>query len=104
MTQRYDLDKMLAEIAEDEAIESDSQKGKEFTKWKTHLISNWDKIKFVKIVDDHKIKEMSVGGKFIVNSEIDCAASGQFGYTLRILPKHSLLINPFELGLIKWAD
>jgi len=28
MTQRYDLDKMLAEIEEDEALESESQKGK----------------------------------------------------------------------------
>ena len=28
MTQRYDLDKMLAEIKEDEAMESESQKGK----------------------------------------------------------------------------
>jgi starch phosphorylase len=35
--------------------------------------------------------------------EVDCKDTGQFGYTLRILPKHKLLINPFELGLIKWA-
>lgn len=35
--------------------------------------------------------------------EVNCKDTGNFGYTLRILPKHSLLINPFELGLIKWA-
>ncbi len=35
--------------------------------------------------------------------EIPCETTGNFGYTLRILPKHRLLINSFELGLIRWA-
>ncbi|WKZ71032.1 MAG: alpha-glucan family phosphorylase [Melioribacteraceae bacterium] len=35
--------------------------------------------------------------------EITCKDTGQFGYTLRILPKHKLLVNPFELGVIKWV-
>jgi len=30
--------------------------------------------------------------------------SGQQGFTIRILPKHDLLINPFELGVIYWAS
>ncbi len=34
---------------------------------------------------------------------IDCEDTGKFGFTIRVVPKHSLLINPFELGLIKWA-
>ena len=42
-------------------------------------------------------------GKYIYNGEINCERTGQFGYTLRILPKNPLLINKFELGLIKWA-
>jgi len=42
-------------------------------------------------------------GKFKYEGEIDCNKTGQFGYTLRILPNHSLLTNKFELGLIKWA-
>lgn len=29
--------------------------------------------------------------------------SGQFGFTARILPKHSLLRDPFDLGVICWA-
>jgi starch phosphorylase len=29
--------------------------------------------------------------------------SGQQGFTIRVLPKHPLLLNPFELGLIYWA-
>ena len=40
---------------------------------------------------------------FKYKGEIACDTTGQFGFTLRILPDHELLINPFELGLIKWA-
>jgi starch phosphorylase len=40
---------------------------------------------------------------FIYRGDIDCKETGQYGYTLRILPKHKLLINQFELGLIRWA-
>ncbi len=35
--------------------------------------------------------------------KIKCNKTGQFGYTLRILPKHGLLHNQFELNLIHWA-
>lgn len=35
--------------------------------------------------------------------EIKCKDTGHFGYTLRALPKHQLLHNPFELNLIHWA-
>lgn len=35
--------------------------------------------------------------------EIECSKTGQFGYTLRILPKNPMLIYPFELGVIRWA-
>ncbi|MFH1196546.1 MAG: alpha-glucan family phosphorylase [bacterium] len=49
------------------------------------------------------IPEESVEKKFRYKGEINCVDSGNFGFTLRVLPKHPLLINPFELGLIKWA-
>lgn len=35
--------------------------------------------------------------------EIKCNKTGEFGYTLRVLPKNSLLHNQFELNLIHWA-
>jgi starch phosphorylase len=37
------------------------------------------------------------------SGEIKCQRTGNFGYTLRILPKHELLHNAFELNLIHWA-
>lgn len=42
-------------------------------------------------------------GKYKYEGAIDCSRTGQFGYTLRILPNHQLLNSKFELGLIKWA-
>jgi starch phosphorylase len=40
---------------------------------------------------------------FLYKGAIPCDKTGQFGYTLRIIPKYDLLTNPFELRLIKWA-
>jgi starch phosphorylase len=42
-------------------------------------------------------------GKYKYEGEIASNKTGQFGFTLRILPNHKLLTNKFELGLIKWA-
>lgn len=49
------------------------------------------------------LTKKSTSGKYKYEGVIDCSKTGQFGYTLRILPKHPLLTNKFELGLIKWA-
>jgi starch phosphorylase len=40
---------------------------------------------------------------YAYKGEIECKDTGQFGYTLRVVPKNDLLENPFELGLIRWA-
>ncbi|MBU2505285.1 MAG: alpha-glucan family phosphorylase [Bacteroidetes bacterium] len=45
----------------------------------------------------------STTGKYQYKGEIDCVNTGQFGFTLRILPNHPMLINKFDLGLIRWA-
>jgi starch phosphorylase len=50
------------------------------------------------------VEEASSSKTYKYKGEIQCERTGDFGYTLRILPNHSLLINPFEIGLIKWAD
>ena len=36
--------------------------------------------------------------------EIDCTASGQYGFAVRVLPKHADLGNPFEPGLVTWGS
>ena len=138
-----------------ELLENDWQKVKEFTQWKTNLIANWDKLKFVSVSHAGNGDELKVGSKYKVSAEVNignltnddievqiyygkvdnvdeanensyttmtcvdcknqsgtykfegsikCNVTGEFGYTLRILPKHSLLINQFELGAIRWVS
>lgn len=50
----------------------------------------------------HIVKKTK-SSKYLYRGEINCKDTGQFGFTLRILPKHPMLINQFELGLIRWA-
>ncbi len=35
--------------------------------------------------------------------DMPCRRSGMTGYTVRVLPRHDLLTNPIELGMIRWA-
>ncbi len=49
------------------------------------------------------VPKKSKSAPYTYRGEIECKETGQFGFTLRILPKHPLLINSFELGLIRWA-
>lgn len=129
-------------------------KAKEFSAWKSKLLSNWSRIKFAGHTEFNKNEGLKVGAKYIVQAEIElgdltpddvevqiyygkvedrnkissnafvnmkctnvknegkpfkykgeinCDDTGHFGFTLRVLPKNPMLINQFELGLIKWA-
>lgn len=134
-------------------MKNDWEKGKAYSKWKSKLYENWNRVKFINISEEERNGELKVGLKYPVQAEvelgdltpddvdvqiyfgkvdesadgiknsvtmthvskktksafftyrgeIECTDTGQFGYTLRILPKHPLLINQFELGLIRWA-
>ncbi len=46
----------------------------------------------------------SSNGVYKYSGSVTCSESGQQGFTIRILPKNSLLIHPFDLGVIYWAD
>lgn len=41
--------------------------------------------------------------QYLFSGSIYCGQSGVTGFTLRILPKHNLLISPFDLKTICWA-
>ncbi len=66
---------------------------------KIEEIENSESNKFVSMQPTEK------NSKNIVHyiGEIDAYTTGQFGFTIRVLPKHPLLLSSFELGLIKWA-
>ena len=57
--------------------------------------NNFVVMNFIESGDERNIHKFS--------GEINCKKTGNFGFTLRILPKHELLHNPFELNLIHWA-
>jgi starch phosphorylase len=42
-------------------------------------------------------------GTFRYTGSILCKDTGMQGYTLRVLPKHELMIHPYELGIVFWA-
>ena len=48
-------------------------------------------------------KGSSADGNYKYIGYIKCEESGLIGYTIRILPKNSLFIHPYELGVVYWA-
>ncbi len=45
----------------------------------------------------------SKNGFYRYSGNVKCSRSGQQGYTIRIVPKHALMIHPFELDVVYWA-
>jgi starch phosphorylase len=43
------------------------------------------------------------GASWTFLGTITCKSSGQHGYSVRVLPKHADLANPFESGLVSWG-
>ena len=44
----------------------------------------------------------SSGGRYLFEGSVPCMQSGQHGFTLRVLPRHEHLVQPYQLGLILW--
>jgi starch phosphorylase len=42
-------------------------------------------------------------GRYVFTGKVPCRASGQFGFSVRVLPRHDHLPNPFEPGLVTWG-
>jgi starch phosphorylase len=43
------------------------------------------------------------GRKCTFRGILPCQSSGQFGYAVRVLPRHALLPHPYEPGLVTWG-
>ena len=39
----------------------------------------------------------------LFTGDLPCRASGQFGFSVRVLPRHANLPNLFEPGLVTWG-
>ncbi len=42
-------------------------------------------------------------GRVVYAGQVPCTASGQFGFAVRVLPRHKNLSNLFEPGLVTWG-
>ncbi len=51
-----------------------------------------------------KPEKENKGGKIVFAGAIPCIATGNFGFTVRVLPKHADLAQRFETNLITWGD
>ena len=47
--------------------------------------------------------EQGTDGTYRYEGAFDCANSGRYGFTVRVLPSHPQLNTPVELGRIAWA-
>jgi len=47
--------------------------------------------------------EPNGSGSYIFSGAVPCEMSGQYGYAIRILPRHLDLSNAFDMHLIRWA-
>ena len=47
-------------------------------------------------------KKKSRDGLYHFEGTVRCTSSGQHGLTVRVLPRHDNMVNPYELGLILW--
>ncbi len=50
------------------------------------------------------VGEKSKSGKYKFEGRLTCEKSGHQGFTIRILPKHQMMIHPFELDVVYWAN
>lgn len=42
-------------------------------------------------------------GRFRFRGLIPCGRTGRFGFKLRVTPRHPLMLDPYELGLVLWG-
>ncbi|MCP4157100.1 MAG: glycosyltransferase family 1 protein [bacterium] len=41
-------------------------------------------------------------GRCVYSGQLDCKETGDLGFKVRITPSHDLIINPYEMNLVKW--
>jgi starch phosphorylase len=50
------------------------------------------------------LAESYEGGRHRFAGDVRLERTGPFGYTVRVVPRHELLLSPAEMGLVAWAD
>ncbi len=50
------------------------------------------------------IREELGDGWWLFGGEVRASEAGRFGFTVRVMPHHPLLLDPHSLGLTHWAE
>jgi len=53
--------------------------------------------------NDPDTQSRQAGGVYTFSRRLACKSSGRHGFTVRVVPRHSDQVNPFETGLILWG-
>lgn len=65
-------------------------------------VDNWENIRDGSSVRMEYERAAEEGGEHWFTGSMPCRKTGQHGVAVRILPNHSDLVNPYEMGLILW--
>jgi len=65
-------------------------------------IDTWGNIKDSSAVRMDYKETSGKSGEHWFSGRMNCAKTGQHGAAVRVLPRHTDLVNPYELGLILW--
>lgn len=65
-------------------------------------VDNWENIRDGSAVRMEYERAAEEGGEHWFAGSMPCTRTGQHGVAVRVLPKHTDLVNPYEMGLILW--
>ncbi|MBN2589959.1 MAG: alpha-glucan family phosphorylase [Sedimentisphaerales bacterium] len=65
-------------------------------------VDNWENIQEGCVAPMTYGQPAEQNGEYWFTGSMECKATGQHGVSIRILPKHPDLVNPYEMGLILW--
>jgi starch phosphorylase len=65
-------------------------------------VDSWGNIREGSAVKMDHEESLPQDGEHWFSGLVSCKASGRRGVAVRVLPRHTDLINPYELGLILW--
>lgn len=66
------------------------------------LVDTWDNIRKGESVHMNFERPADESGEYWFGGAMDCMRTGQQGVAVRVLPRHTDLTNPYEMGLILW--
>ena len=65
-------------------------------------VDNWENIRNGSAITMNYEQNADQEGEFWFTGSMQCKTTGQHGVAVRILPKHTDLVNPYEMSLILW--